>query len=132
MTRRDADPTMLVPRVLCATLLLGAIGCGASQAQLDEAKSFVQEGLEVWKKGGKPADLAALAKPIEFHDGVWSAGATLLNYEMGQATYHRGEKVIRCEARVTVRERTGRQKTETVVYDVKLESPVKVINNPMP
>jgi hypothetical protein len=125
-------PNMIVPRIICAALLVGAVGCGASRAQLDEAKSSVQEGLEAWKKGGKPADLAALAKPVEFHDGLWSAGATLLNYEMGQVTYHRGEKVIRCEARVLVRERNGRQKTESVVYDVKLGSPVKVINNPMP
>jgi hypothetical protein len=122
---------MIVPRIICAALLLCA-GCGVSRAKLDEARSSVQEGLEAWKKGGKPADLMALARPIEFHEGLWSAGAKLLSYEMGQAAYHDREKVIRCEARLTVREPSGRQKTESVIYDVKLESPVKVINNPMP
>jgi hypothetical protein len=132
MTMPEAGPKMSVPRIICAALVLGAAGCGVSQAKLDEAKSSVQEGLEVWKKGGKPADLTALPRPIEFHEGLWRAGARLLSYEMGRATYHDREKVIRCEARLTVREPGGRQKTESVVYDVKLESPVKVINNPMP
>ena len=123
---------MRVVRIACVALLFGAAGCGPSQAQLDEARSSVQEGLEVWKKGGKPADLTALARPLEFHEGLWKSGATLLSYEMGQATYHSRDKVIRCEARLTVRERSGRQKTENVAYDVKLESPVKIVNNPMP
>src|SRR4051812_35310844 len=123
---------MIVQRIICAALVLSAAGCGLSQAKLNEANSFVREGLEVWKKGGKPADLMALARPIEFHEAMWNAGEALLSYEMGRAAYHDREKVIRCEARLTVRNRKGKQRTENVVYDVNLESPVKIINNPMP
>jgi hypothetical protein len=123
---------MFVRRVACAALLLIAVGCGVSQAELREAKSALEEGLEVWKKGGKPADLTALPRPVELHEAMWSAGTKLLSYEVGTCTYQDREKVIRCEARLTVRDRKGKQKTENVVYDIKLGPPVKIINNPMP
>jgi len=123
---------MTVQRIICAALALTAVGCGVSQARLDEAESLVREGLETWKKGGKPADLMALARPVEFHEAMWNAGETLLSYETARAAYHDRAKVIRCEARLTVRNRRGKQKTESVAYDVDLGPPAKVINNPMP
>lgn len=126
---------MSIQRIACATLLLGAIGCGISQAKLNEAKASVQEGLEVWKKGGKPADLKSLAKPIEFNEGAWAAGDTLVSYEMGSTSYSDRDKVIRCEVRLTTKRKVkGKEKTDTVTvfYDVTLGSPIKVMNNPMP
>ena len=80
----------------------------------------------------EPADLKARPRPIEFHEAMWNAGETLLSFETGRASYHNRDRVIRCEARLTVRDRRGQEKTENVVYDVKLDSPVKIMNNPMP
>src|SRR5262245_61611683 len=122
---------MPVQRIICAALALTTAGCGVSQSRLDEAEALVREGLEAWKKGDKPADLRALARPVEFHEAMWNAGETLLSYETARAAYHDRAKVIRCEARLKVRNRRGKQKTETVVYDVDPGPPAKVVNNPM-
>jgi hypothetical protein len=119
-------------RIICAGLLFAAVGCGVSQAKLDEAKSMIQQGLETWKKGGKPADLRSGSRPVEFHEAMWNSGDKLLSYELNDPTYHSREDVIRCEARLTVRTRGGRQKTENILYEVKFGSPVKIMNNPMP
>lgn len=118
--------------ICTAVALVAAAGCGFPQAKLDEAKGAVQEGLETWKKGGKPADLLSLSRPVEFNEVAWSDGLALVAYEVGKTTYSDRDKVVRCEAKLTLRNRKGKQRVENVVYDVKLESPIKVMNNPMP
>jgi hypothetical protein len=107
-------------------------GCGFPAARLDEAKGHVQQALEVWKQGGKPADLKSLPRPLEFHEAMWNSGEKLVHFELGAVRYLDTEKVVRCEARLTVRNRRGKDRTEAVVYDVTLGAPVKIVNNPMP
>ena len=107
-------------------------GCGAPAAKLDEARGHVQQALEVWKKGGKPDELKSLPRPIEFHEAMWNSREKLVNFELGAVRYVDTAKVVRCETRLTVRNRKGKDRTETVVYDVTLDAPVKVVNNPMP
>jgi hypothetical protein len=63
---------------------------------------------------------------------MWNAGEKLANFELGAARYVETAEVVRCEARLTVRNRRGKERTEAVVYDVTLGPPVKVVNNPMP
>jgi hypothetical protein len=112
---------------------LGLIaGCGFPSAKLDEAKGHVQHALEVWQKGGKPDELKSHSPPVEFHEAMWNAGEKLVSFELGAARYVETAEVVRCEARLTVRNRRGKERTEAVVYDVTLASPVKVVNNPMP
>jgi len=107
-------------------------GCGFPSARLDEAKGHVQQALEVWKKGGKPDELKSLTPPIEFHEAMWNAGEKLVDFEVGAVRYIDTAQVVRCETRLTVRNRKGKEHTEAVVYDVSLASPVKIVNNPMP
>ena len=111
---------------------LAAVGCGVSQAQLDKAKSLVEQGLEEWKKGGSPGNLKALPVPIEFYETAWSGSEALTSYEVKPATYHAPEKVIRCAAKLVLRNKRGKDRTENVVYDVILGPPAKINNNPMP
>ena len=107
-------------------------GCGFPTAKLDEARGHVQHALEVWQKGGKPDELKSLSPPVEFHEAKWNSGEKLVNFELGDALYIDTAEVVRCEARLTVRNRRSKDRTETVVYDVTLGPPVKVVNNPMP
>ena len=122
---------MGIRRVIGVALLLVA-GCGFPAAKLDEARGHVQHALEVWQKGGKPDELKSLSPPVEFHEAMWKSGEKLVNFELGAARHIDTAEVVRCEARLTVRNRKGKDRTETVVYDVTLDSPVKVVNNPMP
>ncbi len=119
-------------RWLIGVALVAVAGCGFPSAKLEEAKRHVQQALEVWKKGGTPDELTSQALPVEFHEVMWSNGEKLVNYELGAVRYIDKDKVVRCETRLTVRNRMGKERTETVVYDVSLASPVKIVNNPMP
>ena len=112
--------------------LLLVAGCGFPTAKLDEAKGYVQQALEVWQKGGKPDELKSLPQPVEFHEAMWNSREKLVHFEMGAARHMDAAKVVRCETRLTVRNRKGKDRTETVLYDVTLGPPVKVVNNPMP
>ena len=107
-------------------------GCGFPAAKLDEASGHVQRALEVWKSGGKPDDLATQTPPVEFHEALWKAGEKLIAFEMGQVRYVDAAAMVRCEVKLTVRNKRGKERTESAVYDVTLGPPVKVVNNPMP
>jgi hypothetical protein len=119
-------------RWMFGVALVFLAGCGFPSARLDEAKGYVQQALEVWKNGGKPDELNSLTPPIEFHEAMWNAGEKLVNFELGDVRYIDKTKVVRCETRLTIRNRKGKERTEAVVYDVTLGSPVKIVNNPMP
>jgi hypothetical protein len=122
---------MGIRRVIGVALLL-VVGCGFPTAKLDEARGHVQHALEVWQKGSKPDELKSASPPVEFHEAMWNSGEKLISFEMGAARYVDTAEVVRCEVRLTVRNRKGKDRTETVVYDVTLGPPVKVVNNPMP
>jgi hypothetical protein len=112
--------------------LVLAAGCGFSGDKVEEARGHVRHALDVWQMGGKPDELKSLSPPVEFHEAMWNAGEKLVAYEMGDARYVDTAGVVRCDARLTVRNRKGKERTEAVVYDVALGPPVKVVNNPMP
>lgn len=111
-----------------AVPLVCVAGCGFPAAKVDEAKGHVKAGLDKWQAGGKPDDL----KPVEFHEQMWNAGEKLVSFEVGTAQYVESAQAVRCEAKLTVRGKNGKTRTETVVYDVTLGPPVKVVNNVMP
>ena len=117
--------------VIGVALVLVA-GCGFPTAKRDEARGHVQHALEVWQGGGKPDDLKSLSPPVEFHEALWNSGEKLVTFELGDVRYVEAVEVVRCEARLTLRNRRGKERTESVFYDVTLGSPVKVVNNPMP
>jgi hypothetical protein len=119
-------------RWVVGVALACVVGCGFPAAKLDEAKGHVQRSLEVWQKGGKPDDLTAQTPPVEFHEAMWKAGEKLVSFEMGTAQYVDAAAVVRCEAKLTVRNKKGKERTESVVYDVTLGPPVKIVYNPMP
>ncbi|MFO0880847.1 MAG: hypothetical protein U0840_26250 [Gemmataceae bacterium] len=117
---------------LILTVALAMTGCGVSQASLDDAQKLVQSSLEVWAKGGKPADLRGQARPVEIVEQLWSNGEALMSFEMGKTSYSSRDRMIRCEAKLTLRGRKGKPYVENVAYDVSLGPPVKIVNNPMP
>lgn len=119
-------------RCVVGVALLVVAGCGFPAAKVNEAKRHVQSGLEVWQKGGKPGDLMAASPPVEFHEALWKAGEKLTAFEMGEVRYVESAQAVRCDVKLTVRGRNGRDRTENAVYDVTLGPPVKVMNNPMP
>lgn len=108
-------------------------GCSSSAARLDEARGYVQQALELWQKGGKPGELASRTPPIEFHEAMWNAGDKLVQFDIGAVRYVARDNVVRCETRLTVRGRKGKERTEAAVFDVVSLAPtVKIVNNPMP
>lgn len=117
--------------VFCVALVFVA-GCGFPAAKVDDAKGHVRHALEVWQSGGKPDDLKSSSPPVEFNEAMWAAGEKLVGFEVDTARYVDAAAVVRCEVRLTVRDRKGKQRTENAVYDVTLGPPVKVVNNPMP
>jgi hypothetical protein len=113
-------------------VLVLVAGCGFPAAKRDEAQRYVRHALEAWQKGGKPDELKSLSPPVEFHEAMWNSGEKLVNFELGAAGYVETAQVVRCEARLTVRNRKGKDRTENAIYDVTLGPPVRVVNNPMP
>lgn len=123
---------MRIQRAFGLGLLLLA-GCGFSAAKLEEAKGYVQQALEHWQAGGKPQDLASRSPPIEFHEAMWNAGEKLVTFEIGAVRDIAADRVVRCETRLTLRGRNGKERTQTVIFDVLSVAPnVKIVNNPMP
>jgi hypothetical protein len=112
--------------------LLFIIGCGFPAAKVDEAKGHVQTSLEVWKAGGKPEELASKTPPIEFNEALWTGGDKLVSFEMGKASYVDAAAVVRCEVKLKLRNKKGKERTEQVNYDVTLTPAVKIVFNPMP
>ncbi len=119
-------------RCVVGVALLVIAGCGFPAAKLDEAKGHVQTALETWQKGGKPDDLLSATPPVEFHEAMWKGGEKLMAFEMGEVRYVDSAQAVRCDVKLTVRGRNGRDRTENAVYDVTLGPPVKVVNNIMP
>lgn len=118
---------------IAGVALVVVVGCGFSSARLDEAKGYVRQSLEHWQSGGKPDELASRTPPIEFHEAMWNSGEKLVKFDIGAASYTDRDNVVRCETRLTVRNRKGKERTETVVFDVMSQPPnVKIVNNPMP
>lgn len=115
-------------RWLLGVGLLFLAGCGFPAAKVDEAKGHVKAGLDKWQAGGKPDEL----KPVEFNEAMWGAGEKLVSFEMGDAKYVDAAGVVRCDVKLTLRNKKGKERTENVIYDVTLGPPVKVMNNPMP
>lgn len=115
-----------------SVMLVGFAGCGFPSAKIDEAKGHVQTSLEVWKAGGKLDELASKTPPIEFHEALWTGGDKLVSFEMGKASYVDAEAVVRCEVKLKLRNKKGKDRTEQVNYDVTLTPAVKVVFNPMP
>jgi hypothetical protein len=108
-------------------------GCSFQAAKIDEAKGYVQQALELWQKGGKPDELKSRTPPIEFHEAKWNAGEKLVNFDIGAVQFISRDNVVRCETRLTVRSPKGKERTESVVFDVVSLAPnVKIVNNPMP
>lgn len=121
------------PRWVVGFALVLLAGCGPSAAKLNEAKDYVQQALELWQKGGKPDELASRTPPIEFHEAMWNAGEKLVKYDLGAVRYITRDNVFRCGTRLTVRDRKGKERMESVVFDVLSLAPnVKIVNNPMP
>ena len=119
-------------RWMIGVALVSVAGCGFPEAKVNEAKGHVQRALEVWQKDGKPDELKSLAPPVEFHEVLWKAGEKLVAFEMGTAQYVDAAQAVRCDVRLTLRNRKGKERTENVAYDVTLGPTVKVVNNPMP
>lgn len=119
-------------RTVFGVMVVLIAGCGYPQAKLDEARSHVQKSLEVWQSGGKPDDLKSLAPSVEFHEALWNAGEKLTSFEVGAVRHVASDDVVRCDVRISVRNRKGKSRTENVTYDVALGPPVKIVNNPMP
>jgi hypothetical protein len=115
-----------------SVILVGFVGCGFPSAKVDEAKGHVQTSLEVWKSGGKPDELASKTPPIEFNEALWTGGEKLVSFEMGKASYVDAAAVVRCEVKLKLRNKKGKERTEQVNYDVTLTPAVKVVFNPMP
>lgn len=120
-------------RWMIGVALACAAGCGGfPAAKLDEAKGHVQRALDAWKSGGKPDAAKSLSPPVEFNEALWIAGEKLVSFEMGSVRYVDAAAVVQCEAKLTLRNRKGKDRTENVTYDVTLGPPVKIVNNPMP
>jgi hypothetical protein len=119
-------------RWVIALPLVVIAGCGFPAAKVAEAQGHVQHALEVWQKGGKPDELKSASPSVEFNEALWNAGEKLVSFEVSPARYVDAAQAVRCEAKLTVRNKKGKERTENVVYDVTLGQPVKVVNNIMP
>ncbi|MGL4552507.1 MAG: hypothetical protein ACRC33_15140 [Gemmataceae bacterium] len=114
----------MAPRRLIAALaLFAALGCGGGvpREKLDQAQQAVTKALDGWKSGQKPAG---------FTDPALRAGAKLLGYQILRTEADR-EGVIRTFARLTLRDRRGKEAPAQAAYMVKLDTPPVVSNDPM-
>ena len=120
-------------RSLCAAALalFCLAGCKSpdvSKADLAAAKDAVKSGLEAWKKGEAPKQLAAM----EFHDDDWKAGAKLVEYEIVKV-YGQPDGLARCSVKLVVQPRQrGKQPVrKEATYHVVLRPKVIVAGDPM-
>lgn len=105
--------------LVCA-LLAGLVGCDSSapvqNAQIASELDVLKEGLEAWKGGGTAASLEAAARPIQFTDPDWKAGAKLVEYRVGKlAGEEDGETVCNVVLKLEVR---GKPVEKQITYRV--------------
>jgi len=114
----------MTPRFASAALVLAvAVGCGGGvpKEKLARAREAVVDALEAWKRQEKPA---------HFTDPALTAGQKLLDYEILRTEADR-EGTIRTFAKLTLRDRRGKQAQRQVAYMVNLDSSPIVSNDPM-
>jgi hypothetical protein len=131
-SRYNVRGTDMNRRWAMAIPLAFVVGCGFPAAKVEEAKGHVKAALDKWQAGGKPDELKAQPTPVEFHEAIWNAGEKLVSFELGAAKYIDSAQAVRCEVKLTVRNKRGKERTEIALYDVTLGPPVKVVNNVMP
>ena len=90
-------------RWVVGVTLAFAAGCGFPAAKVDEAKGHVKTALDKWQAGGKPDELKAQTPPVEFNEVLWNAGEKLVSFEMGAANYVESAAAVRCEVKLTLR-----------------------------
>jgi hypothetical protein len=116
--------------LLSMLLLLGGCSNGDKQARLEFGEQTVRDCLEVWKKGGQPADLQASENPIEFHDDDWDASAELLDYEIQQSFVdHDGS--ARCLVKLKVQRGSAGPVEVRCAYQIIREPKIIVGRDPM-
>jgi hypothetical protein len=114
---------------LCAVASLAFFmalsGCGGGsslpQETLDRARQSIETALDVWKKGGSPAQLGSLSPPIVMTDPDWNpkAGQRLLDYEIKKVEGKQGE-YARCWVKLSLQSRQGKKADRDAVYEVSV------------
>jgi hypothetical protein len=115
---------------LAAILPAGCSGGGYSAQPLDHARAreALNTTLDAWKKGQEPASLKTASPPIVAQDMDWSAGATLLAYEVkgdGKGV----DSNLKVPVQLTMKTRAGKDATKTVNYLVTTSPAVTVFRD---
>lgn len=113
-------------------LMSSILGCsasgGARPAEPDRAKNAVKAGLEAWKKGEKPESMANQSPSVTFVDEDWSAGQTLVAFEIVDPLTPAGNN-LSCTVTLTVQPPGGRAVKKRVQYTVGTHPSITVVRS---
>lgn len=109
-----------------------AAGCGGAGNAMyvpgrDEARSSLEAALTAWRDGKSPEEIAARPK-VQVADSVWSGGARLAAFEIGEEEADADGGVKRFPVKLTLQREKGRkgQNVRDVRYAVHGRDPVWV------
>ena len=113
-------------------ILAGLAGCDTTapvrNEELARELDVLKEGLDAWKNGSTPAALESGAKPLQFSDVDWKAGAKLLEYRVLKAGGEDdGETVCTVSLKLEVR---GKAVERSVSYRVTVTPKRTVTRSP--
>jgi hypothetical protein len=106
-----------------------ACGCGVAKPQpadAEAARGALRTVLEAWKRGEAPDTLEDREPPIHVLDYDWSKGSQLLEYKVDPKDSLFGP-FLRCQVQLSVKDRRGKTRTRTVVYNVSTDKLFSVV-----
>ena len=127
MNTRDARIVFAI--VVTGLLPLGCSGGGGADLPKPgdpaESRKILEGVLDRWKKGEKPALLKTATPPIVVQDADWTAGATLLSYEItGEATEVMASRTD--SVKLTIKDKKGKEARKDTAYLVNTNPSITV------
>lgn len=117
------DPCCFGKIMLTVTLMMLLImlsGCGGGvphPVQPDVARKTLSQMLESWKKGETPDSLQQAATKIVVQDMDWTAGQSLVSYEILGDDQAVGANLV-TKVKLRLRDKEGQSSEKTVTYHV--------------
>ncbi|MBL8824589.1 MAG: hypothetical protein JNJ77_18530 [Planctomycetia bacterium] len=108
------------------SLSCALIGCGSglSSQEIEQVKSAVKQGLEIWQNKKTPASAKTIPDGWQFLDEDWKAGSTLTEFTITNVTVDK-DKLPRCWVTLKLNKQ-GKPISREVCYIVDLSR--KMIN----
>lgn len=111
--------------VVLAAVLVAGCGTGAQPADPDQAREALQQALDAWQRGDKPATLKEARPALTVVEPRWDNGFRLVKYEIAEKQQANGfDQQLR--ATLWLQAPDGKPTQEKAIYQVSTR-PARVV-----